>query len=153
MFNWLYPQSLWKEILWQNHGKGLCDRDWEGYSVIWEAGTEGTDSGGTGGAVAGMCGACMSCGCEFLKSSQPSMRGAQLLDLDCHTPAAAETVGRGVPGGEPGLGELAGHGRKKEEESSGTAAQSQRGLPLSLAWMGEASPLHKKGNWIWACKL
>lgn len=42
--------------------RDLCNRDWEGYSVIWEAGTEGTDSMGTGGAGAGMCGASMSGG-------------------------------------------------------------------------------------------
>lgn len=41
--------------------KGVFNRDREGYSVIWEAGTEGTDSVGTGGAVAGRCGASVSC--------------------------------------------------------------------------------------------
>lgn len=123
----------------------LFNRDRGGYNVIWEAGAEGTGGGGTGGAVAGVCGAWISCGCEFLENSGLSLRGAQLLGQGCHTPAAAETMGRSVRGGEPGLGERAGCGREKEAEGSGTAAQSQHGLPLPLVWMGEPCHLHRKG--------
>lgn len=133
-------------------GRSLCNADQGGYNVIWEAGTEGTDSVRTGGAVASVCGPCMSCGCEFLENSRLSLRAALLLDQSCHVPCCCRDRGKECCGGEPGMGEQAGCGRRKEAEGPGTAAQSQCVLPLPLTWMGEETPLHRKDNWIWACE-
>lgn len=62
------------------------------------------------------------------------------------SPAAAETVGRRVGGGEPGVGEQAGCGRRKEAEDPGTAAQSRCVLPLPLTWVGEGNSSAQKGQ-------
>lgn len=62
------------------------------------------------------------------------------------SPAAAETVGRRVGGGEPGVGEQAGRGRRKEAEDPGTAAQSRCVLPLPLTWVGEGNSSAQKGQ-------
>lgn len=55
------PKACGKKHYGKMMERDLCNRDWEGYSVIWEAGTEGT-AWGAGGAGADVCGASMSGG-------------------------------------------------------------------------------------------